>query len=175
MLTKDKTKWSYIASAVDMDGCICISRTTLKTSAGNDYYGYDLKVSIANTFKPVHEWFVENFGGEFRAKSKNSSKLSDDPGWEWFVNGGYKKIEIFLLGILPYLIIKREQALNALEFIRLDGKPNPKKRAELHAKAILLNSGKSVTTNTSSTDYSVKIESDLNGDIKSELMVTLDS
>jgi hypothetical protein len=175
MLTKDKTHWAYAASAVDMDGCICISRTILKTSAGNPYYGYDLKISIANTFEPIHEWLVSKFGGEYRPKSKNSSKLSDEPGWEWFVCGGYKKLEVFILGILPYLIIKREQALTALEFIRLDGKPNPAKRAELHAKCISLNSGKSLETNTSGTSKMVKIESDLIGDYKSESVVTLTS
>ncbi len=151
-LTKEKTKWAYIAAAIDMDGCICISRTQLLTSAGNPYYGYDLKVSIGNTYRGAHEWFVENFGGEFRAKIKSSSKLSDDPGWEWFVSGGYKKVEQFLLGILPYLIIKKEQAKIALEYIRLNGAVNPAKRAELHAACISFNSGKSVTTNTSSTE-----------------------
>jgi hypothetical protein len=148
-LTKDKAKWAYAAAAIDMDGCICISRTELLTTAGNTYYGYDLKVSLGNTYKGAHKWFVEHFGGEYRAKSKSSSKLSDDPGWEWFVTGGYKNIERFLLGIMPYMIIKREQAKIALEYIRLNGKVNPQKRAELHAACILLNSGKSVTTNTS--------------------------
>lgn len=147
MMTKDKTKWAYTASAIDMDGCICISRTQLKTTAGNTYYGYDLKVSVANQSLKVMRWFVRYFGGEFRPKAKNSSKLSDDPGFEWFVSGGYKKIEIFLLGVLPYMIIKREQAEVALEYIRLNGAVNPPKRAELHARNIALNSGKSLTTN----------------------------
>jgi hypothetical protein len=149
--TRDKAKWAYIAAAVDMDGCICISRTQLLTSAGNPYYGYDLKVSIGNTYRPVHKWFVEHFGGEYRAKSKSSTKLSDEPGWEWFVSGGYKRIEQFLLGILPYLVIKREQAKVALCYIRLNGEVNPPERARLHAACLKLNSGKSVTTNMSST------------------------
>ena len=151
MMTKDKTKWAYAASAIDMDGCICISRTTLLTSAGNEYFGYDLKTSVANQSLKVMRWLVRNFGGVFRPKSKNSSKLTDDPGFEWFVSGGYKKVEIFLLGILPYLIIKREQANIALQYIRLNGQENPPKRAELHAACIALNSGKSLTTNTSNT------------------------
>jgi hypothetical protein len=172
MMTKDKTKWAYLAGCIDSDGCIGISRTILKTSAGNDYFGYDLKTSVAGNKIKSMRWFVRYFGGEFRPKSKNSSKLTDDPGFEWFVSGGYKKMEIFLLGVLPYLIIKREQASIALEFIRLNGKPNPSKRAELHAACIALNSGKSVTTNMLNTENSVKRESDLIGDNKSESMVT---
>lgn len=139
MMTKDKTKWSYIASAVDMGGCICISRTELKNFAGNADYGYDLKISIANQSLRFMRWAVRNFGGEFRPKAKSSTKLSDNPGFEWFVCGGYRKLEVFLLGMLPYLIIKREQANIALEYIRLNGKPNPSKRAELHAACIALN------------------------------------
>lgn len=157
-MTKDKVKWAYAASAVDMDGCICISRTELKTSAGNTYYGYDLKVSIANTYQPLHKWLVKHFGGEYRPKSKNSSKLSDEPGWEWFVSGGYKRVEVFLLGIMPYLIVKKSQARIALEYIRLNGEVNPIKRAELHSACMLLNSGKSVTTNMSSTTKNISSE-----------------
>ena len=142
MMTKDKTKWAYTASAIDMDGCICLSRTTLLTSAGNQYFGYDLKVTVANQSLKVMRWFVRYFGGEFRPKSKNSSKLTDNPGFEWFVSGGYKKIEIFLLGVLPYRVIKREQANIALQFIRLNGEVNPTKRAEFHAAMLALNSGK---------------------------------
>ena len=155
MMTKDKAKWAYTAASIDMDGCICLSRTTLQTSAGNPYFGYDLKVSVANQDLKVMRWFVRYFGGEFRPKSKNSSKLTDNPGFEWFVSGGYKKIEIFLLGILPYLIIKREQANIALQFIRLNGAVNPVKRAEFHIAMLAINSGKSPTTNTSSMETPV--------------------
>jgi hypothetical protein len=165
MITKDKTKWAYTASAIDMDGCISISRTTLRTSAGNDYFGYDLKISVANQSLKVMRWFVRYFGGQFRPKSPNSSKLTDNPGFEWFVSGGCKKLEIFLLGILPYLIIKSEQANLALSYIRLDGKVNPSMREALYAGCMALNSGKSPTTNTfDASIMDVKIESGLIGD-----------
>lgn len=175
-MTKDKVKWSYIAAFIDADGCIGISRTVLQTSAGNDYYGYDLKTSIGNTSLKIMRWLVRYFGGQFRPKSKNSSKLSNDPGFEWFVTGGYKKMELFLLGVLPYLIIKREQALIALSFIRLDGKQNPTMRASFHEQCMALNSGKSPTTNTlSASNSEVKIESELHSDMQSDPTVMLES
>jgi hypothetical protein len=173
MMTKDKTKWAYIAAFIDADGCIGISRTVLQTTAGNPYYGYDLKTSIGNTSMKIMRWLVRYFGGQFRPKAKNSSKLSDDPGFEWFMNGGYKKMEIFLLGILPYLVIKKEQALIALSFIRLDGKQNPEMRASFHEQCMALNSGKSPTTNMFDTsDEEVKIESDLHSNMQSDSVVT---
>ena len=144
-----KTKWSYVAAMVDAEGGIFLSRTTLYTSKGNPYYGYDLKVSIANISVRLMKWLVKNFGGEFRPKQMG--KLGTHQCYEWFVSGGYNRLEWFILGILPYMLIKRDQANVALQFIRLDGKQNPQKRAELHAKMLSLNSGKIPTTNTSST------------------------
>jgi len=186
MMTNDKTKWARLAAFIDAEGCICISRTTLKTSAGNDYFGYDLKVSGANTSMKLMRWLVRYFGGEFRPKQLG--KLGKEPCFEWFVTGGHEKVETIFLGTLPYHIIKREQALIALEFVRLQGKQNPEKRAELHAACMALNSGKSPTTNMSSIKSAIeiakseirlaglpepevdlmKIESELQGDLQSD-------
>lgn len=171
MMTASKTKWSYAAAGVDMEGCFGLSRTVLKTSIGNLYYGYDLKVSVANVSTDLMKWLVRNFGGEYRPKQKGP--LGKKQCYEWFVSGGYKRLELFILGVLPYLVIKRAQALIALEFIRLNGKPNPQKRAELHAKMLSLNSGKAPTTNTlRSPESGLKIESELHGDMQSAPVVT---
>jgi len=138
-MTNDKTKWARLAMAVDAEGCIGISRTTLKTNTGKDYYGYDLKMSVANISMKLMRRLVRYFGGEFRPKQKG--KLSVKPCFEWFVTGGYEKMEIVLLGTLPYHIIKREQALIALELVRMRGQENPSRRAELHVACMALNSG----------------------------------
>ena len=150
MMTHDKTKWARLAMAIDAEGCIGISRTVLQTSTGKDYFGYDLKVSVANTSMKLMRWLVRYFGGEFRPKQKG--KLSVELCFEWFITGGYEKIENILLGTLPYHIIKREQALIALEWVRMRGQENPQRRAELHKACMALNSGKSPTTNMSSRD-----------------------
>jgi len=153
MMTNDKTKWARLAAFIDAEGCMGISRTTLHTSTGKDYWGYDLKVSVANTSMKLMRWLVRYFGGEFRPKQKG--KLSVKPCFEWFVTGGYEKIETVLLGTLPYHIIKREQALIALEWVRMRGQQNPQRRAELHKACMALNSGESPTTNTSSMETPV--------------------
>lgn len=151
MMTNDKTKWARLAAFIDAEGCIGISRTILKTSTGKNYYGYDLKVSVANTSMKLMRWLVRYFGGEFRPKQKG--KLGVKPCFEWFVTGGYEKMEIILLRTLPYHIIKREQALIALEWVRMRGKENPSRRAELHVACMALNSGESPTTNMSSAEF----------------------
>ncbi|MGD0178004.1 MAG: hypothetical protein ABSC50_14390 [Candidatus Bathyarchaeia archaeon] len=158
---------------VDAEGGVFLSRTTLYTSSGKPYFGYDLKVSIANISVRLMKWLVKNFGGEFRPKQKG--KFGKHQCYEWFVTGGYTRIEMFLIGIIPYMLIKRDQANVGLEFIRLCGKVNPQKRAELWTKMISLNSGKTPTTNMSSTqdqNPELKIESELMGDHESEPVVT---
>ena len=168
-----KIKWSYVAAMVDAEGGVFLSRTTLYTSSGKPYFGYDLKVSIANISVRLMKWLVKNFGGEFRPKQKG--KFGKHQCYEWFVTGGYTRIEMFLIGIIPYMLIKRDQANVGLEFIRLCGKVNPQKRAELWTKMISLNSGKTPTTNMSSTqdqNPELKIESELMGDHESEPVVT---
>ena len=154
MMTHDKTKWARLSMAIDGEGCIGISRTELHSKAGTAYWGYDLKVSVANTSMKLMRWLVRYFGGEFRPKQKG--KLGVEQCYEWFVTGGYEKMETILIGTLPYHIIKREQALIALEWVRMRGQENPQRRAELHAACMALNSGKSPTTNTSSASHSAE-------------------
>src|SRR5208282_1551916 len=127
-ISTDKIKCSYVAAMIDADGCIALSRTTLYTSAGNAYYGYDLKISIANVSTKLMKWLVKFFGGEYRTKQKG--KLGKQVCYEWFCNGGYPKLERLILATLPYMIVKRDQANFALQFIRLHGAVNPAKRAE---------------------------------------------
>jgi len=166
-----KIKWAYVAAMVDAEGGVFLSRTTLHTSKGNPYYGYDLKVSIANISVRLMKWLVKHFGGEYRAKQQG--RYGKHICYEWFVTGGYTKLEVFILGILPYMLIKRDQANVALQFIRLNGKVNPQKRADLWAKMISFNSGKIPTTNTSSDSQNEsKIESELMGDHESAPVVT---
>jgi hypothetical protein len=174
-----KPKWVYAAAMIDAEGGVFLSRTTLHTSKGKPYYGYDLKVSIANISTKLMKWLVKNFGGEFRTKQQG--RFGKHICYEWFVTGGYRRIEWFLLGILPYMLIKRDQANIGLQFTRLDGKQNPQKRAELHAKMISLNSGKIPETNMLETPFldnedpdtfGVKIESELVSDHESAAVVT---
>ena len=174
IMTKDKVKLASAAMAVDCEGCICISRTRLKTSAGNEYFGYDCKVSIANNSMKLMRWLVRYFGGDFRPKQKG--KLGKKQCYEWFCSGGHKKIELFLLGIIPYLLIKREQAELALEYVRMDCRPNPERRSQLWENMKVLHQYDDVespTTNMSSIGSdAVKIEPELHGDMQSVPVVT---
>ena len=92
-----------------------------------------------------------------------------------------KNTEKFLLAILPYLIIKPQQARIALDFCRLDECSGSEEKKLLRDKMLTLNSyfwktplPLSPETNTSnaSLEREVKIESDLHGDMQSTSLVT---
>jgi hypothetical protein len=166
----NKENWIYAAAMVDAEGCISIGAANHVTSAGTTYKAYMLRIQVANTSQKLMDFFVENFGGV--VYKKKQALNPGRPVFQWFTKGGVKAQEVFLLGILPYLLIKREQALNALEFIRCEREQNPSKRKEFYDKNKALNRGESVTTNTSGTDNSVKIESELMGDHESGPVVT---
>lgn len=168
--------WSYVAGIFDGEGTATIasySRTAID-GRGNgpyQYFQHEPKIAIKNTDINLMKWLISNFGGVYYQQD-NSSK-----GWKisylWQPKG-HKNRENFLLGILPYLIIKREQCLLVLEYLRMDGKTDPEKRKQLSARCKELNRvGISVETNTLDEEKSSMIESELTGDSKSELAETL--
>lgn len=169
-----KDNWIYAAAMVDAEGCISIGAANHITSAGNPYIAYMLRIQIANTSQKLMDFLVANFGGVIYSKKQTvpRPKKPLKPVYQWFTKGGIKAQEKFLLGILPYLLIKREQALNALEFIRCEREQNPSKRKTLYEKAKALNRGESVTTNTQEVEKSIMIESELISDNESDPVVT---
>jgi len=154
---------------------------------------YHLHVKIANTNLPVLQWIVENFGGVVYTKKNWNSKWKQRYDWTMTKNS---RIEVFILGILPYLQIKKEQAQVALDFSRLHGQEVPEERDRLRHIMLQLNDSsqphsESLETNTQdtlkgSTEHifgcacgfcklgftNVKIEPELAGDSESVPVVT---
>ena len=176
LLTPTETDWAYIAAIMDGEGSFSVTRSTIKDRQGRPYNAFDCKVMVSNTSKILIDWISERFGGTYRLSVKHISKKarangqkSLKPCYRWTVEG-YENQVVFMLRLLPYLVIKLEQAKIALEFAGMKSKQNPSKRLELHYIMKALNKGESVTTNTpnaSERDLDVKIESDLIGDYES--------
>jgi hypothetical protein len=154
-------KWSYLAGIFDGEGTIYIGLMTDKRRTF-------LKIGITNTDLNLMKWLIENFGGSYRSEARRNYRLI----YRWGPKGKNNR-EKFLLGVLPYLIIKREQALLALEFDRMNCS-DPEKRDKIRLKIQALNRG-SVETNTQDcSPTEQKIESELTGDRKSAPAVTLE-
>lgn len=98
------TKLAYLAGLVDGEGWI--------TTARNSKHGnIVVRLGIANTDWRVMCWLKENFGGRIDKKKKVVSYHRDS--WMW--GAGCKDVTRILKAILPYMIIKGEQAKLGLE------------------------------------------------------------
>jgi len=153
-----------VAGLVDGEGTICANKRT----QGD----YQLQVAIYNTSLKLMRWLVERVGGRFYVRScKSWNGKEGKPQYMWLPSGKRNREE-FLLAVLPYLVIKTEQAKLALEFLRLPYGSSVQ-REELAQKISLLNRREeSVTTNTLNGSEEPKIESGLAGDSKSAPVVT---
>lgn len=97
----------YVAGVIDCDGAIWISRENRKP-----HPHFTLRTAVSNTRKGLPDFFVEHFGGSCRTYSKSSDKWRDE--YRWNV-ASLRAAEVISLA-LPYLVIKRRQAILALEF-----------------------------------------------------------
>lgn len=177
----DKAKWGYLAGLIDGEGHISITRSdkpAYRTQRGKEKLypcpvRFGLVIGISNTDIRLMKRLKEMFGGSYSGGKPLKGHPNWKPKYQWTVNGNENK-ELILLAVLPYLVLKREQAINALEFIRLRDVKAPEKRQELYDRNIVLNKrGKLVETNTSCCpDNGQKIESDLIGNNESDTPVT---
>jgi hypothetical protein len=162
----DKAKYSYLAGIIDGEGCLTIG-------AGNkgNVTNYNSIIMVTSTSEKLVKWLQHNFGGNYYQSGREVPNCKPAFIWRFLKKA---EIEKLLLAILPYLIIKREQAILLLEFVRLPRLlQDSALRASMHQKMKVLNKRgvDSVTTNMQDTASTVKIESELMGDHESELGV----
>jgi hypothetical protein len=159
---KDKSKFPYLAGIIDGEGSLMISRS----DRGNymNYYG---RIHVKNTNYKLIQWLLDNFGGNVHENPPKTKKHKI--AYSWYFSGDAKDKETLLLGIIPYLIVKKEQAKHLITFFRMTGEKNPQVREDLFRKMQVLNRrGPTVETNTQGTAQdAVKIESDLTSDSES--------
>lgn len=174
MYNEDKTKWSYLAGMVDGEGCIAIWRTNARAhdfvTSRKTYNSFNLRIQIYNTSLELMKWLVANFGGTYHIRTHEKNEHKNSYNWRPKGENNTKKM---LLGILPYLVIKREQAQLALKYIELP-RNCPEQREPIYQRIRQLNQkGKTVTTNTlNSSQTELKIESDLTRNGESAPVVT---
>jgi hypothetical protein len=156
----DKTKYIYLAGIIDGEGSLIISRSNRGTY--NNYYG---RIHVKNTDYRLIQWLLNNFGGNVH-DSPPKDIVKHSKAYSWYFSGDAHDKEVLLLALMPYLIVKKDQAKILVDFFRMSGQVNPFKREELCAKIQALNRrGPTVETTTQIAEQdSVKIESDLIGD-----------
>lgn len=99
---------AYMAGMIDSEGCIAIAK--------DDYYAtpwHKLQLSVSNTDKPLMDWLKAEFGGFVCNVKRYDDKHKH--GYQWYITqDGAAEL---LKNLMPYLVIKQEQAYLAVSFI----------------------------------------------------------
>jgi hypothetical protein len=111
---------AYIAGFVDGEGYLSI--VPYHHSVSNKIY-YKTNIKVANTNKEIIEWLKAEFGGWIYVRKFASDKNYKD-AYCWQMSG--KNSIDFLMGIQPYLRIKRRQCELLLEKSRIESSRNMK-------------------------------------------------
>ena len=169
---KESPNWPYLAGLFDGEGCVHIADFKWRMKEPDRIQQiYRLDMHITTTSENLVHWLVREVGGKYY---KIAMKGNWKDAYRWQLSGNKNK-ERFFKGILPYLVIKRENAKIALDYLALAGTVCPEKRKELAGMSRILNRrGKSVETNTLNAKKA-KRESDLIREYESEPVVIQDS
>lgn len=99
-----KKDYRYLAGIIDGEGCINISNSKNEI--------FHLRIMVKNTSKDLIFWLKEKFDGGIYFDKRRNEKWRDT--WVWYIDSG--KTANILKKVLPYLIIKKQQAKLAIKF-----------------------------------------------------------
>jgi hypothetical protein len=106
---------AWIAGFIDGEGCITIARQIRKNRPSPSYRSY---ITVSNTNRDSLEYLRGHYGGvlyerhEYR-KDKRGKNWAD--AYDWYCP--LRSATRLLTDILPYLRVKRQQAMLVLEFL----------------------------------------------------------
>lgn len=110
----------YVAGLFDGEGCVNIYQTKKYV---DNRIGYELTIAIFNSHKEVIELLQENFGGCVQKRERGLGRNENwKIGYSWKLSCNQAKN--LLEKLLPFLIIKKEQAKIAVEFQTLKESKN---------------------------------------------------
>lgn len=111
----NETERAYIAGIVDGEGSVsmCLRNTKPKH--------YDVKVSISNSSKQLID-YLKNLFPLFNIFTQKDKRNKNWKRRYELYSSSLKNIKIFLESILPFLIVKKEQARLLLEYIEIRNK-----------------------------------------------------
>lgn len=121
---KDKQFLSYLAGFVDGEGTIGVSRRKR-----NRWFSYDSYLSISNTDIRVLSYIRERIGfGSVRNKKATISHYGKKPCFSYFISN--KNARTVIKVIVPYLIVKKEQAETVLLMPKRGGTYTPESESD---------------------------------------------
>ena len=111
MKNSNEILWSYLAGLFDGEGTVCISTSHNR----NNTTIFQMNVKVANTKLELMQWLITNFGGSYSVSQDKCEGNNRATQYAWMPKGKKNRIEV-LEKMLPYLVIKKQQALIGLDF-----------------------------------------------------------
>lgn len=99
----------YLAGIVDGEGCIGLEHLSPTKGRKKDYYV--CRLTVINTSIKLMELLVATLRGQFDTRKKIEGRKTC---YRWHVFG--TDLEVAMNSLLPYLLIKKEQAKLVLEY-----------------------------------------------------------
>jgi hypothetical protein len=109
----ESSSWPYLAGIFDGEGTVYIGSSKNK----NGTVILNLQTKISNTDLRLMQWMVSHFGGHYSVHDRSENNPKHKVQYAWYPTGKSNRTKFFE-GILPYLVIKKEQVLVGLEFDR---------------------------------------------------------
>lgn len=123
--TSSNLDHAYLAGFFDGEGSVSIINFE-----GHGHRQFASRLNVTNTDLPTLELYKKIYGGSIR---KHSKPRMQTYRWELRKN---EDRQHFLLSVLPYLIVKKEEASIVLDFLRLGNSINPEGRANLYNQIV---------------------------------------
>ncbi len=120
------TEIAYIAGFFDGEGCVRIKKSN---QGGNSYH---IIAHITNTDELVLGIVQNLFGGNTRVQEKGKNKTV----YNWYITSS--EANDFLKTIEPFLNIKQEQAMLAIDFHAKKEKLTPKEKVAYYEEMMAL-------------------------------------
>jgi hypothetical protein len=100
----------YIAGLFDADGLV---RVQVWAKPNSSHVRYQVKAAVGMTHRPIIEQLHARFDGSLHLNRPDKKNKNHRPVFVW--NVASQKAAVFLQAVLPYLVVKREQAELALQ------------------------------------------------------------
>lgn len=130
MVPPTPTEIAWTAGIIDGEGCIGIYSDRSK---GPD--SHRLYLTVANTEERMLVRLKTLWGGDYRLQKRRTS-AHHRCVWAWRMHD--RAAGRFLEVVLPYLVVKKEQAEIALEFVSLFGRGSTRRTPENKGKRVEL-------------------------------------
>ncbi len=123
-----ETTLAYFAGIVDGEGCVAIRDTKYKSKkTGEITRLFFLSVIVTNASLKLLERFKHYFGGHIAIRKKAKKHHQQTYGWHL----GYRAGAAFIKRLLPYLEIKKEQAILSLRCQEMRDSRLPKEQRKV--------------------------------------------